>query len=391
MLDVQGLVSGDYELLWLDCISGRRVEAEQSIGSGPAAFAKPVSIGSECALYGRVIKPDARELVQPGTEWEWTTPKQAGLEEAALEMFAELAGGRGCIVRDGRMVYAWGDISQPEDIASASKPLYSHLLFRALETGLLESVDDRVSAYQSCLNDTNPDLGFKDRELTFRHLAFQTACLGYTEPPGGAFDYNDFTMGFFWDTLINEVFNISWNDARETIFGRELTAPLRFQDAFDFPVEGRMRGRPRISPRDFARFGWLYFSGGEWHGRQLIQSRHVRQAKNDALSINIPRTSGVEAEHCPVRSIGGGGNQTDHNGGYSWLWWVNGIARDGRRWWAGAPADMYCALGHCGQRGLAILPSQRMVVSWNNARELHCDRELGNRAFTILAGAVAMP
>lgn len=386
-LDLKGIEPGTYELLWVDCITGRRVEAKQNLGSAIASLSKPASIGAECAVSGVRVREVSRSIVQPGEEWEWRTPAEAGLNKTGLDEFAALAGGRGCIVREGRMVYSWGDISRPGDVASASKPVYSHLLFRAIERGLLESADDPVMSYQPCLNDINRDLDFKDRRMTFRHLAFQTACLGYEEPPGGAYDYNDYTMGFFWDTLVNGVFDTTWAEARADLFGKELVDPLQFEDPFDFPTEGRTRGRPRISPRDFARFGWLYFSEGSWHDRQIINPRHVRLAARDPLSLTVPRTRAREVERCAVRSIGGGGNQTDHNGGYSWLWWVNALDRGGQRWWTDAPPDMYCALGHCGQRGLAILPSQQMVVSWNDGRELHCDRDLGNRAFSALAAA----
>ena len=120
----------------------------------------------------------------------------------------------------------------------------------------------------------------------------------------------------------------------------------------------------------------------------MVEARLARMAVSDPLPLAMPRTRAEVNERCNVRSIGGGGNQSDHHGGYSWLWWINEVSRDGKRWWYEAPGDMYCALGHCGQRGLAVLPSQGLVVSWNDARELHCHRELGNQAFGILVDAV---
>ena len=72
----------------------------------------------------------------------------------------------------------------------------------------------------------------------------------------------------------------------------------------------------------------------------------------------------------------------------SWLWWLNTLSWDGRRWWPDAPEDMFCALGHCGQRGVAILPSQQIVMSWNDAKELHCNRDLGNHVFRLLKESV---
>ena len=89
------------------------------------------------------------------------------------------------------------------------------------------------------------------------------------------------------------------------------------------------------------------------------------------LPAALPRTTGVAAELIPgQRSLGSQqipDNQTDHFGSYSWLWWVNGVDRDGVRMWPNAPEDVFCALGHKnGQRGIAVIPSLDMVVSWND-------------------------
>ena len=70
------------------------------------------------------------------------------------------------------------------------------------------------------------------------------------------------------------------------------------------------------------------------------------------------------------RSIGSNvvpDNQTDHDGCYSWLWWLNGVRRNGQRRWPDAPPDVYACLGHAnGKRGMAVMPSQDIVLSWND-------------------------
>jgi hypothetical protein len=76
---------------------------------------------------------------------------------------------------------------------------------------------------------------------------------------------------------------------------------------------------------------------------------------------------------CPgARSLGSTkapDDQTDHYGSYSWLWWINGVDRNGVRYWPHARPDVYAALGHAnGMRGMAVLPSLDMVVSWNDTR-----------------------
>ena len=117
-------------------------------------------------------------------------------------------------------------------------------------------------------------------------------------------------------------------------------------------------GRLGVSPRDFARFGWLYLNGGNWDDRQVLPAGVVRRAVTNPLPNSIPRTRGVRAAMLDgQRSIGSlqmPDNQGDHHGSYSWAWWINGVNRDGERFWPNAPLDVFTGLGHKnGQRGMA--------------------------------------
>jgi hypothetical protein len=127
-----------------------------------------------------------------------------------------------------------------------------------------------------------------------------------------------------------------------------------------------------ISVRDFARFGLLYLHEGDWNGRQLISREHARMAVASPLSNSIPRAGKLAAEMIPgQRSIGSRNepdNQTDHFGSYSWLWWINGVDREGTRFWPDAPHDTYGAFGHGGPRAIWVIPSLDIVVSYNDAR-----------------------
>jgi hypothetical protein len=102
----------------------------------------------------------------------------------------------------------------------------------------------------------------------------------------------------------------------------------------------------------------------------------------------VPRTAGKKAEMLRgQRSIGGSNNQTDHLGSYSFLWWVNGIDREGVRHWPDLPVDACAALGHGGKRGLLVVPSLDLVVSWNDARIDGGESE--NRVLRPVVGAVS--
>ena len=321
----------------------------------------------------------AGAAIFPGTNWETRTPPQAGLDVAKLNAIQSYLGGRGCIVRNGYLVYSWGNMTTRGDVASAAKPWYSTLLFKAVEEGRLASLDTRAVEFEPRLGMLNSPLGFKDTNITFRHFANQTSCYGVQEHPGAAYDYNDWQMALFWDTLFLNVYGATYATVDATVLQPRLTSTLQCQDSPTFMAfgTGDRPGRLAVSPRDFARFGLLYLNQGNWNGTQVISQAHARMAVTNALPLAIPRTAGVAAGMIPgQRTIGSTtvpDNQTDHDGCYSWLWWVNGIQRNGLRRWPDAPTDVFTCLGHAnGQRGIAVMPSEDIVISWN-------DTTLGSR------------
>jgi len=313
------------------------------------------------------------EPVYPGAAWDFMAPAEAGMDVAGLDALRDYVGGRGCVVRYGHMVYTWGDQSFRQDVASACKPWISHFLFKAVEDGRLGSLDDLVRTYQPCLDSLNPALGYKDRRITFRHMANQISCYGVREAPGTAFDYNDWQMALFWDTLFLGVYGAAYANVDATVLHPLLTDVLQCEDSPTFLAFGTADrpGRVRISVRDFARFGLLYLRGGKWMGTQLISPEHASLAVTSPLPNSIPRTAGLAAEMCPdARSLGSTSipdNQTDHEGSYSWAWWTNGVNRSGERHFPDAPLDTFGAFGHAnGQRAVAVIPSLDLVVSWND-------------------------
>lgn len=339
----------------------------------------------------------ASAQVYPGKTWEVSAPEKEGLDTATLDAFATFMGGRGCVVRHGRMAYTWGDVTAPGDVASAVKPFFAHFLFVAVETGLLKSVDERAVTYEPCLATLNPHLGHKDRDITFRHFANQTSCYGVSEPPGAAFDYNDWQMALFFDTLFLKVYKSTYAQLDEEVLRRRLTDLLECEDSptfFAFRREDRA-GRLAISPRDFARFGWLYLNQGRWRDRTLLSRAHVELATRTPLPAELPRTAGIAADMCPgQRSLGSEkvpDNQTEHFGSYSWLWWVNGVDAAGHRHWPAAPEDTFAALGHRnGMRGMVVMPSLGLVAAWNDTRlgDLPEDANPLNEAFGRLVSSV---
>jgi len=337
-------------------------------------------------------KAGQTESVYPGKEWKGKKPPDVALDAEKLKELSDYTGGFGCVVRHGYMIYTWGDAGKRQDVASAAKPVYAHFLFKALEEGKISSLDEKVNKCQPQLNQINKDLDYKDRNITWRHLANQTSCYGLAEAPGTAFAYNDWQMALFWDTLFQKVYGTSYETVDAEVLHLELTDQLDCQDNPTFMAFGvkDRPGRLAISPRDFSRFGLLYLRQGKWKDKQLLSREHAIMAVTSPLPNSIPRTAGQEAQMIPTqRSIGSKrvpDNQCDHLDSYSWLWWTNGLDRDGKRHWPDAPVDTYGCFGHSGKRAMVVMPSLDLIISWNDTKIQTSEME--NYALKLLKDSV---
>jgi CubicO group peptidase (beta-lactamase class C family) len=307
----------------------------------------------------------AKRPAYPAADWEKRTPEQVGLSAEKLTALAELAGGRGCVVRHGYLVHAWGDPAKSADIASAVKPVISTLLLLAVQDGKLSSVDAKVADFEPGLLKLNRG---KDAGITWRHLASQTSGYGLGEPPGAAYAYNDSALALYYDTLTQRVYKQGGTRALK----EQLGDVLGFQDGYTFEAFGPndRPGRLAISVRDLARFGLLYLRGGRWNDKQVLKPESVRLALASPVPTDLPRTAGQAAEMLPKqRTLGGGKDQTPLGPGvYSFNWWVNRDGKDGKRLFADLPADAFVASGHGGKRALWVVPSLDLIVAWNDAK-----------------------
>lgn len=244
----------------------------------------------------------AKGPVYPGADWDRRAPEEVGLSADKLHALAKLAGGRGCVVRHGYLVYTWGDPTKSGDIASAVKPIISTLLLLAVQQQKIPSVDAAVADFEPRLRGLN---GGKDARLTWRHLASQTSGYGLSEAPGEAYAYNDFALALYYDVLTRRVYR----QAGTPLLKEQLGDVLGFQDPYTLEVFGPndRPGRLAISVRDLARFGLLYLRGGQWKGQRVLRPELMRLAIANPIPARLPRTKGQGADMLPqARSLGGG-------------------------------------------------------------------------------------
>jgi hypothetical protein len=344
-----------------------------------------------CITFGEALASEGAP-VYPGKEWVVKTPRQVGMDAEKLKELSDYAGGFGCVVQHGYLVYTWGDAGRRNDVASAVKPFYAHFLFKAVEDGKIFNFDEYLSKWEPRLKQINKNLAYKDSYITWRQCANQISCYGLAEAPGTAFDYNDWQMALFFDTLFKKVYGTEFDTVDAEVLHSMLTDKLQCQDNPTFMAfgTGDRPGRLAISPRDFARFGLLYLRKGKWKDEQLISPEYATMAVTNPLPNSIPRAGNVAAEMIPgQRSIGSRripDNQCDHIGSYSWLWWINGIDREGKRHWPDAPVDTYGCFGHGGIRAMVVLPGLDLIISWNGTKIE--GREKENHTLKLLVESV---
>jgi CubicO group peptidase (beta-lactamase class C family) len=303
----------------------------------------------------------------PGKHWGRMSPRHAGFSRDKLVELAWKAGGTGCIVKGGRMVFEWGDTAAVNDAASSTKPFYTYLAFKAIETGRLASLDDRAAEWLPELGELNAGLGYKDRGITFHHLLSQTSGYGLEEGPGKTFAYNDYNTGLLSWILFHRVYGAERGKDDEVINGEELGKLIGFEHA---PTMMHHQSRPRrlrISARDQARFMLLMLRGGRWGDRPILREDLVEQMMAYSIPPDLPRTSGAGAEHLEeVESFGGGLNLKNHLGCLGYYWWFNHVAPDGKRLLPDAPPGTFMGSGYGGRFVMMAIPEEDLVVVWQD-------------------------
>jgi len=316
--------------------------------------------------------------VFPREHWEHRSPSEVGLNPTRLEEFASFieAGTDnpsderhrriGCVVRDGYMVYSWGDQSTKLDWFSSSKPVVSTMLLFAVHSGLLPNVDARIA-----------DLGWplieKDRGMTFAHLANQISGYALAEPSGTAYAYNDLALQLYVLSL-EKVFAKSLNEA-----AMGYLSPLQLEDGDVINA----RRRTFTTPRDFARIGWFWMHRGNWAGRQVLPQAYFDAYMRPLIPPDMPRSKTLENfnDYLNIASYGGGSNQSGMMAGvYGFNWWFNGpIATTGVVAMEGVPTDLVMALGARGSN-MVMLPTQRLLVAARGSWEEYDEAEAAKRA-----------
>jgi hypothetical protein len=333
-------------------------------------------------LGARAASPAPRRPVFPGAAWEEAPPDSLGMDGAPLDEIASALGGRGCVVRDGRVVKAWGSQSETGDWLSSAKPVLSTLLFFAIEEGRVGGVGTPVVEF-------GWKLAPKDRPMTFAHLANMVSGYARPEPPGAAWAYNDYAIQLYQKTLFDRVFG---DDPKAAAMHPRRLGSLRFEDGLEFSG-----GRRRLfaSVRDFARIAWFWLNRGGWDGRQVLPRRYFDRYQRPQVPPSLRHTAPAETDdYLAIGTFGGGSDHfTEYGAGiYGFNWWFNRTGRlhPRRVTWPDAPPDAFMSIGAGGNCSV-IVPSLRAVLvcargNWGKLEPGNPDSP-ANRSIRLLASA----
>jgi len=315
----------------------------------PGGMCRLLAVAAASMTAALVQPLAAAPWVFPDPSWIVKTPEDLGVNRGKLDTFRNKVGGSGVVIKDGYMIYSWGNISERHNWYSASKPVLSTLLFFAVN-------EHRIAGVDSLIGDWRWPLRTEDQNMTFRQLADMTSGYARAEGPGERWAYNDYAIQLYVDTL-------------ERIYGApDLSAPseARLKSPLQFQGGSCLvgTGRANISPSDFARIGWFWMNKGNWKGKQLLPASFFDNYVKADVPSTMLETSAASDDYLGVGSYGGGSDQTNIGPGiYGFNWWFNTNRDSPQLTWPAAPADTYQANGRWGTEAMTMFPSLGMVVA----------------------------
>ncbi|WDI31510.1 serine hydrolase [Hyphococcus flavus] len=310
------------------------------------------------------------ESALPGATWSaYESPVAAGFDPekyAALE--AAVADGTThsmVVVKDGKIAFSYGDVTQTEGtyLASVRKSILTMLMGKYVESG---EIDIRKTLAELGVDDVQ-GLTETEKSATLRDLI--TARSGIYHPasnfsgvtaegpqrgdhaPGTYYWYNNWDFnaagGIFEELVGKDIYEA---------FEEQFAGPLQMQD-YDLQLhqENGKTGNLEhskfaayhfyLSARDVARLGLLMLRNGEWNGEKIITENWVRES----VSIATPN-----AEMNPE-------NYRDSGFAYGYMWWIFDPEHFPPEFYGG-----YAARGHFGQY-IVVLPAVDLVFAHKTA------------------------
>jgi CubicO group peptidase (beta-lactamase class C family) len=251
----------------------------------------------------------------PTKEWSTSTPEQQGIDSAVLEeadkrinknypnVYSLL------VIRHGYLVYEkyyhGMDEENANPVYSVTKSVMSALTGIAIDQKLIQNVNQKVSEYLpdyfSQVDDKHKnDITIRDvltmsgglESIDTNYPSYFTSndWLKYalekplTDVPGEIFVYNT-GLTHFLSGIISKVSKMSTMEfANQYLFSQiGISADTWWIDQAGYYCGG---SGLELTPRDMAKFGYLYLNNGVWDGKQVIPKAWIEESTSKQITAN---------------------------------------------------------------------------------------------------------
>lgn len=300
----------------------------------------------------------------PTSGWRTSSPEEQGISLQNLNQMENYIDDENIwhyidsllIIRNGYLVYESYPSrlyheNKKHNIYSSTKAFSSALIGIALEEGYINGIDDRVINYFP--NKTIDNLDSRKQAITIRHLLTMTSGLEWDDNV----NYPEMTRTSDWvqyilDCPMSHQPGMEWNynsggshllsaileqttpNGTLAYANTHLFDPLNISnylwstDRQGIPIGGTLLS---LTPRDMAKFGFLYLNNGCWNGTQLIPSRWVADSRKSFTYLQFEENQGA---------------------GYGYQWWIY-------KW-----ANAYAAIG-ANKQYIMVIPDLNLVLAVN--------------------------
>jgi CubicO group peptidase (beta-lactamase class C family) len=301
----------------------------------------------------------------PTQDWQSTTPEEQGLDSGKLaEMFEyidkdELRLHSLLIVRNGRLVTeAYWHPYGPDvrhSIESNTKSIVGTLIGIAIEQGSLQGVDQKLLDFFPGRTIQNNDE--QKKAISLKNLLAMTpglTCqdtssagqgmftaenwvqylldLPVSDPPGSRWIYCS-GAAHLLSAILQEVTGMNARSYANIALFKPLGIPEVTEEDWGSDAQGVTNGIAGLylTPRDLAKYGYLYLMKGNWNGQQVVPAGWVEESTQEQAYIG------------PDDYVGG----LDRRFGYMWSLFPD--------------IKYYGYLGMAGQE-LYVLPEKELVI-----------------------------
>ena len=288
----------------------------------------------------------------PTAGWRTSLPEQQGVDSAQLaKMFEEVK--QKDISLDGVLVIRHGYIvteayfppfeaGAKHEIYSVTKSVVSALVGIALRQGNLRDRDQKALDFFAGRTVAENDA--RKQAISLKHLLTMTSGLRWgsdddqqlfsgrdlvqwtldrpmAAEPGAVWNYNSGGTH-----LLSAILQKATGQSASAFAQAQLFRPLGISDVY-WPADSNGVNTGgwgiRMTPRDMAKFGYLYLKGGDWDGQQVVPADWVQASTAKHVDSSDGR-------------------------GYGYLWWQLSFGG-------------YAALGYGGQE-IIVLPDRDLIV-----------------------------